>query len=136
MQFESCELAGVTEEGFDEGPIDGVVAGEAEEVVEGAEGRPDALGVDVPDLGVNNEVGDEMLGGWEADEEIGVIGESEGLGVGDDFGGGEDARGKALTDGAVEFNADVAFAEHGGSVVTKASDWIDVGGLGRVACVG
>ena len=59
MQFKGRELAGGTEAVLDGGPVDlvgGKVLGETEQVVEGAEGRPDALVVSVADLGVKNEV--------------------------------------------------------------------------------
>lgn len=79
---------------------------------------------------MNDEVGDEMLGRWELEEEVGVFGEGDGLGVSDDFGGGEDARGEALADGAVEFDAHVALAEHGRGVMSKVGYRISAGGLG------
>ena len=59
MQFKSGQLTGGTEAVLDGGPVDLVgrkMLGETEQVVEGAEGRPDALVVSVADLGMKNEM--------------------------------------------------------------------------------
>ncbi len=59
MQFQSGELTGGAEAGLDGGPVDLVgrkVLGETEQVIEGAEGRPDALVVGVADLGMKNQM--------------------------------------------------------------------------------
>ncbi len=61
MQLEGGELAGGAEPGFDGGPVDligGIVAGEAEQIVHASEWGPDAVGVFVADLGMDDQMGD------------------------------------------------------------------------------
>ncbi len=67
-----------------------------------------------------------MFGGWKTEMEIGVVGENQGLGVGDDFGGRKDVGHDAETNGAMEFDANVTLTEHSRRVVTEGDDGVDL----------
>jgi hypothetical protein len=109
VKIEDGGLAEALETAAYGGPVYcGVKAAAKEnEVIHGAEGRPDALIVGMLDLRVNDEVSHQVSGGWNSDASASEI---EGARFRDNLGGGKERRADAHADAVVQLEMDGAGA--------------------------